>query len=170
MRDDRRKWTLIPDHYTPLSSATVTVAPCPLARQTLISGATVLQDAGTVIGWPDIAGAGPYTLCLTRDQVLEVEGEARASGWDAARGRAISDMTDGYLVFDISGAGGPNLLSTGGEISVQDSSRSVVRRLWGMDVLLYRYMDPQRFRLHVTRSLAPALYHRLGTLVVVQTA
>ena len=170
MRDDRRKWTPVPDHYAPLNSATVTVAPCSPGRQTLISGATILQNAGPAIGWPDISGAGPYTLCLTRDQVLEVEGGARASGWDAASGRAISDVTDGYLVFDVSGVGGLDLLSTGGEISLQDSSRSVVRRLWGMDVLLYRYMDPHRFRLHVTRSLAAALYHRLGTQVATLTA
>jgi hypothetical protein len=169
MRDDRQKWTPVPDHYAPLRSATVTVAPRPPVRQTLVSGATVLQDAGSAIGWPDIAGTSPYRICLNRDQILEVEGDAQATGWDAARGCAISDMTDGYVVFDISGPGGLDLLCTGGEIRLQESSRSVVRRLWGMDVLLYRYMNPRRFRLHVTRSLAPALHHRLGRQIGAET-
>lgn len=165
MRDDRHKWTPAPDSYPPLAGARVTIALCPRMRQTLISGATVLHDAPEAIGWPDIAGAGPCLLCLARDQLLEVSGEARAAGWENTRGRAISDITDGYVVFDLTGPGGLDLLSTGGEISLGENSRSVVRRLWGMDVLLYRHTAPERFRLHVTRSCAPALYHRLGKLI-----
>lgn len=127
------------------------------ARQVLVSGVDVLSQVTLpVIGWPEMA-SGPVALCLRRDRVLELDGPARQDGW--RDGLAVTDVTDGYAVFEISGAVAFDALRAGTEIRLDLPSRSVARRFHGMDALIYRIAPG--YRIHVPRAMAEALARHL---------
>ena len=158
MRDDAHRWTPPPGlaEQTDLGGATLGVAILP--RQTLISGTNVRQNSPLpLVGWPDIATGDTYRITLRRDRVVEVGGNARHEGWNAETGEATSDITDGWSVFDLSGPRAIDILKRGTEVSLNEPSASVARKLWGFDVWLYRYEAEDRFRLHIARALDEAL-------------
>ena len=158
MRDDSRKWDTIPDFDQPLSGAGVTVSRVIPACQTLISAPDVLLRHPGALGWPDVGSGDSYALCLRRDRVLEVGGPARPEGWDGTQ--AISDITDGLIVVQIDGDGALPLLCRGAEISFDQPSRSVVRAVFGMELMVYRH--GAGIRLHVARGQAAGLWQTLA--------
>lgn len=156
MRDDSARW----DPPGPLSFASdaLTLREVSLPRQVTISGIGVLDRfADTLIGWPDIAASETYALSLRRDRVLYVGEPGLSSGYDPESGLGVTDMADGYRVLDLSGPGALEALRRGAELSLDRPSRSVLRRVFGLDLLLYRVGDGQSFRLHVERAFAQAL-------------
>ncbi|MDK3019013.1 hypothetical protein [Pseudodonghicola flavimaris] len=157
MRDDSQSWAPPPDHSQPLHGAGVTVTRILPVRQTLISAPDILTRQPAALGWPDVATGDRYSLCLRRDRVLEINGPERAAGWHD--GQAISDITDGLIVFEIAGAAALALIQRGTEISERQPSRSVQRLGFGTELMLYRWED--RLRLHAPRADGPALWHRL---------
>lgn len=164
MRDDRHKWA-------PLASGTVvdlrtaTLTPVKLHRQTLISGPDVLRQTELpVVQWPDVIGRESYALSLRRDRVLMVNGAAIATGWDQAKSWAVSNASDAFAVFDLSGADAFDLLTRGAELSLDSPSNSVTRRLFGLDVMLYRAALPDpTYRLHVATAMQDALINHLSS-------
>ncbi|MGD9861871.1 MAG: hypothetical protein AB7S99_01545 [Pseudodonghicola sp.] len=157
MRDDSRKWDLPPDFGQPLAGAGVTVTRIAPQRQTLISAPDALARHPGALGWPDIARGDSYGLCLRRDRLLEVNGPARAEGWDGTE--AISDISDGLTVFQIEGENALPLCLRGAELSLEQPSRSVLRAGFGFELLLYRWEGA--LRLHVARGHAQALWQTL---------
>lgn len=157
MRDDRLKWTAQPAEFAPISCDGVTVSVCDVGAQHLISGPRV--EAGA--GWPDMVAGAIYNLTVRRDMVLAVGTAPRNTGWDARRQEAVSDVSDGYRVFEISGPDSMKLLCRGAEIDIDLPSASVARMMWGMSIMLYRFEDASTFRLHAERGYALALHQAL---------
>ena len=158
MRDDSHKWTPPAGVPAPLDLGGATLRAALLPRQTLISGTAVRQNSPLpVIGWPDVATGEAYRITLRRDRVVEVGGDAPEEGWNAERGEATSDITDGWSVFDLSGPRAFDILKRGTEISLSEPSASVVRKLWGLDTWLYRHGSEDTFRLHIARAMEEAL-------------
>ncbi len=159
MRDDSRKWDAPPDYARPLEGAGLAVTRVWPARQVLISASDVLARIAAT-GWPDIAAGDAYGLCLRRDRVLEVDGPARADGWDGTQ--AVTDVTDAYAVFHIEGPQALALCRRGTELSLAQPSRSVARTMFGLSTFLYRWEHGDCYRLHVPRAHAQALWQRLA--------
>jgi len=136
------------------------VTQLPIKRQVLISGVNALAASQlTRVGWPGDVNTDRtdrYALVLRRDRLLEINGEQRIDGWDDTSQCAVSDVTDGYVVFEISGSGAQDLLKQGGFINTDQPSPSVARQLFGQSVLLYR-TNALSYRLHINRMFAQSL-------------
>lgn len=159
MRNDNHKWPPAQAISSFIESSidfgNASLQPIEVARQTMISGPHVLdQIDAPLVAWPTIIDEQRYALCLRRDRVLLVDGVERSglerdSGWDQKKQQAISDYSDTYAVFDLSGPHALELLQRGAEISLQTPSNSVVRRLFGLDAMIYRAVKPDQFRVHI---------------------
>ncbi len=161
MRDDRLKWTAPGDQSTfdPEGATLTGIAP---PRQSLISGTAVRAASPlSLIGWPDIAPAAPYRITLRRDRVVEIGGAPVTEGWNSDSGQAHSDITDAYAVLDLQGPRAFDILKRGTEISHDLPSASVVRKLFGLDVWLYRHADENNYRLHIVHALTEPLIGNL---------
>ena len=163
MRDDRSKWLPAQEPLAPLNADNVTVRVVNLGNQYVVSGLSIAQDSGRGAGWPDLVADASYELRLRYDQILSVGGENRDTGWDANNQIAVSDMSDGYRVFTVAGARAFACLCQGAELDLALHSRSVIRRLWDYDVLLYRHGTETDFRLHIERHSAEGLYRILAS-------
>jgi hypothetical protein len=158
MRNDTNRWSPPSGLPAPFEAPGLSLSPAHLTRQSLISGPDVRRTSpAPLIGWPDIAPDAPYRITLRRDRVVEVNGAAGQEGWNSAKGEAFSDITDGWSVFDLTGPAAMDILKRGTEISLDTPSASVVRRMWGLDVWLYRFGHEDTFRLHIARAMDEAL-------------
>ena len=166
MRDDRKKWD-VPDTFAePLVLPGVELTRINADRQTIISAKDILLQVSDAVGWPDIAQGVSYTLVLRRDRVLVVNGEPVADGWDGDRQQAVSDATDAYAIFQLTGPRAIEILKHGAAINLAQTSDSVARIMFGIEVYLYRHDDENRFRMHVSSSRAQSLWQNLKCLVL----
>lgn len=150
MRDDSQRWAPAEMPSDPITGVGVQINVLPWARHVLMSGANVLQHCKMPLAsWPDVIDGETYGLTLRRDRVIIVNGPLVADGWDADTGQAVSDMSDGYRVIEITGERAFDLLKRGTELDLNAPSRSVARMLFGIEALIYRHGNPDRFRLHV---------------------
>jgi sarcosine oxidase gamma subunit len=92
-----------------------------------------------------------------------VDGPQIEEGWDAERGVAVSDITDGYSVVEVSGDAAIGVLKRGTEISLEQPSGSVARVFYGYPVFVYACEGPDRFRIHIPRALLDSLWMLLDT-------
>ncbi len=171
MRNDSHKWPpaqaidSFNESFIDLGNASL--KPIEMARQTMISGPNVLdQIDAPLVAWPTIIDEQRYALCLRRDRVLLVDGVERSgierdSGWDQKNQQAISDVSDTYAVFDLSGPYALELLQRGAEISLQTPSNSVLRRLFGLDTIIYRAAKADQFRVHIEWARRQSLIDHL---------
>ncbi|MCK0151388.1 hypothetical protein MWU54_15205 [Marivita sp. S6314] len=158
MRDDRNKWAASGTLGDGFEIGDVVVSRVRVSRQLLVSGPRVRTQIDVpTVGWPEICEATTYALSLRRDRVLVVNGDPVEDGWDDATSQARSDASDLYSVFDLSGRDAFNVVKRGTEISMESPSRSVLRRFFGLQVMLYRVQAEDRFRLHVARASEDAL-------------
>lgn len=157
MRDDRNRWPAPIARRDPVTVGAAQLQEVALTRQTLVSGPSVRTTEAPLIGWPDLVLTDRYALCLRRDRVLVVNGQEDSPGWDATAQRAVSDVTDGYRVFDLTGPSAHDVLRRGAEIELLPRSPSVARQLYGLGCFLYRVGRPDHFRLHVSSAHADAM-------------
>lgn len=101
----------------------------------------------------DQAGAATYTLRISRDSMLLVSDVplAISPGWNKG-GFGISEATDGYAGFAISGKGAEFILAQGGIQSVTARSASASTQFADLTVLLIR--DGADYLLWVPRAYA----------------
>ncbi len=166
MRDDSKRWDAPTANGSAEMAEGVTLAPVQLTRQTLISGAdTLARMQPKLAAWPDIVTDQSYALCLRRDRIMLVNGPVAEEGWHEDTSQAISDMSDAYAVFEISGRDAFATLKRGAELRLDVPSVSVARMLFGLDVFLYRFGDEDRFRIHVSQSQAEPLLKSLKASV-----
>lgn len=155
MRNDTARWT--PPGPLSMEAPGVRVCEAPLPRQVYISGTGVLDRfEHERVEWPDIAAGETYALSLRRDRVLYVGDPGLAPGYHPG-GLALTDVTDGYHVLDVTGPNALDLLRRGAELRLDRPSRSVMRRVFGIDILLYRRGGELSFRLHIPRAHAQAV-------------
>jgi hypothetical protein len=160
MRDDSARWDEIAD--ADFSANGVAIRPVTLQRQTMISGPDVLRQIDApIVRWPGPVEAACYSLSLRTDRVLVVNGRETTEGWHEGTSQAVSDMTDAFAVFDISGERALELLSRGGELRPDTPSQSVARLLFGLDVFLYGHGTGGDLRIHVASGHAAALIKAL---------
>ncbi len=158
MRDDSAKWDAPAVLADTVRANGLVLTQVDLTRQTLISGPGVLaQTEWPVVGWPGLAPAAPYAIALRRDRVLVVDGPEMTDGWHEETNCAVSDASDAYAVFDLSGARAFGVLQRGAELSLDVPSKSAARLLFGLGVFLYRIEAEDRFRIHVASGHAEAL-------------
>lgn len=163
MRNDTHRWS----PPAPLSRTADDVALTEITglTQHIVSGTDVLAHfADKLIGWPDVIAPDSYALSMRRDRVLLVGQANLPIGFAPDTGFAVTDMSDAYTVIDLTGPDAFALLRMGAEIRLDQPSRSVVRQLFGCDVLLCCLADAPGFRLHLPRAHAQSLTaHLCGT-------
>lgn len=153
MRDDRGKWDALRSDNDPIDINGVTIRSLSVKRQTLVSGVDILTKYHGSFGWPDLANGDNYALTVRRDRVLLVNhAPAPQDGWHEDLGHAVSDASDAYAIYEISGPNAFDLLKRGGEVSMDFASPSVARLMFGMGVFLYRFGDARTYRLHVASA------------------
>ncbi|MEX0280163.1 MAG: hypothetical protein AB3N13_03105 [Arenibacterium sp.] len=159
MRNDNRKWT------SPVGfdlATGLSVREIKGSRQFLVSGVDVQRRyASNLITWPDVVVSDNCALSLRRDQVLLVNGPHLPHGYNASTGLAATDMSSGLVILELSGPDAWTVLKRGAEIRLDTPSRSVARRVFGIDVMLYGYRDATCFRMHVPRAMAVALHQHV---------
>lgn len=168
MRNLAEKWPAAPDWTTAvLNKDGVTVRTLDGLNQLLVSGDLTAWSqasglAGEGVGAGAIAGGGNYMVRIARDRILVV-GERPcpiAAGWHEA-GFAVSVMDAGLHVFEIEGPKLDSLIARGTALDPGQASRSAAILFAGVNVLFYRFGNPDRARLHVDRGLAPYLWEWL---------
>ena len=168
MRNLAEKWPAAPDFATAaLNKDGVTVRMLGGLEQLLVSGDLAAWSkasglAGEGVGAGAIASGDKYLVRIARDRLLAV-GEQPfpiASGWHAA-GFAVTVMDAGLHVFEIEGPDLDRLIARGTALDPEAASPSASILFAGVGVLLYRFGNPDRARLHVDRGLAPYLWEWL---------
>ena len=153
MRDDRARWPapVADDKLLDLDGALL--QPVHGLTQTLISGAELRTQTGLpLIAWPDRPTTDSYAISLRRDRILCIGNPPFDEGWHPDKALAVSDMSDGYTVFDLVGDGALDLLNRGGAVSRTETSASVVRMLFRLEVFLYCDPSAKGFRIHVSSA------------------
>lgn len=170
MRDDRHRWAppVLEIAHSLVGSGVAARRVLP-QRQVVISGrrdsALRLAGLGRAFTWPEIAPLGAYAVSLRRDRILAVDVGPIATGWFEAEQLAVSEVTDGYEVVEISGPGAMDFLQTGTELSLDEPSASVLRLWHGFGIMLYRYEAQTKYRIHVGSVYAEGLWSRLELLL-----
>ena len=119
------------------------------------------RGSGPSLGPRDITESATYALRLAPDRVLYVSDAEQAIdlGWSEA-GYAVADMTDGIILFDVSGARCLELLQqgTGYDFLATDArpTESANILLAGLRVAIF--CRPDGWRLHIERHHATALW------------
>lgn len=163
MRDRGLFWSPVPDW----SRATILhegLSIAALAPQTawLVSGnlAAFLERRGVHFG-----NAGDrYALRLAPDRLLFVSIDGNADdatfGW-TENGCAITDVSDGYVLLDITGPAAPELMRLGAlhDFEAKSDTASAAMLFAGQRVILARVQ--QGWRLHVERPNAAAIWQWL---------
>jgi heterotetrameric sarcosine oxidase gamma subunit len=122
------------------------------------------QGLARCLGPRDSIGDAPYALRLAPDRLLLIGGKAEIDavpGWQG--GIAVSDVTDGYVIIDILGAGAAAFMQAGAaydfEAPAGAAVESAVIQFAGMKVAVIRRSGG--WRLHVERPMATTLWHWL---------
>jgi hypothetical protein len=170
MRNDTDRWAApLGENRADVVGENATLSLCKLPRQTLLSGpiepCLALAKQQVAIGWPEVVPSKTYALRLRRDRILAVNGPALADGWNEEIGVAISDMSGGYAVLQLSGTGALSILATGTELTPNLTSRSAMRRFYRQEVVLYRWQNPTTYRLHIERVYLEHMWDLLAGLV-----
>jgi sarcosine oxidase gamma subunit len=122
-----------------------------------------LAKAGLMCIGPRDRGDGRnYSLRLAPDRLLAVGTASLETGW-SADGFAVSDVTDGYLRFDILGSGADAVMAFGGHYDWESREarpqESAAMLFAGLKTIVGRLESG--WRLHIERSLAPNLWRWL---------
>ena len=167
MRNDTPKWAApLGENRAAVVGENARLSLCLLPRQTILSGPASqclsLAKQPSASAWPDSASGESYAIRLRRDRILAVNGPPLADGWHAGSGVAVSDMTGGYVVFELSGPAALDILKTGTELDVSQPSGSAMRRFHRQEVFLYRWQTADTFRLHTQRGQLESLWQLLA--------
>ena len=161
MRNDNAKWD-VPELAIAHEIGGVTITTTPVARQTLVSGPSVLtQIRHPLVRWPDVAVNEVYALALRRDRILIVNGPEMTEGWDDITAQAVSNASDAYDVIDLSGEKAFDVIKRGSDARLDTPSGSVARLCFGLGVFLYRCGTKKNFRLHISSAHADAMVKNL---------
>jgi hypothetical protein len=122
------------------------------------------DDGADCVGPRNMCGADRYALCLALDRLLFVCRGAvpETPGW-SADGVAITDVSDGFLLFDVTGPAALDVMALGAEYDFTSEAalagESAAMLFAGLKVSIARIAAG--WRLHVERSYAAALWQWL---------
>lgn len=166
MRDRGAYWTAVPEwSEAKLERADIRIEAVAAPKQILtISGdieAFLSRRAVLPLGPRNVADGPDYALRLAPDRVLYISETPELRDLSGSElGYAVADMTDGFIVFDVSGPGCLALLQQGTsyDLTATDTrpneSANIV--FGGLRVAIVQ--RPGGWRLHVERPYATALW------------
>lgn len=124
------------------------------------------HDARPCIGPREVCDGATYALRLAPDRLLSVSFEGAAAhvpGWSDS-GTAVTDVGDGFVLFDVTGPAALDLMKHGADYDFAaapaGAEESASMLFAGLKVIVARLADG--WRLHVERPYATALWQRLS--------
>ncbi|HWA49717.1 MAG TPA: hypothetical protein VG742_15700 [Dongiaceae bacterium] len=168
MPDRGKFWPAVPDwSAASIRKPGLEIAVAPAATISLVSGDLakfLAQHHGDTasIGPRGMIAGDRYALRLAPDRLLSVgPGAQVASGW--SDGVATTDVSDGYLLFDVTGPTASDVMAMGAEYDFASrpalATESAAMLFAGLKVSIARIAGG--WRLHVERPYAAALWHWL---------
>ena len=169
MHDRGQFWSPVPDWpQVSLHAAGVDASPVAVASLCLVSGDVkqflAQHGIGEILGPRQLCDGDTYALRLAPDRVMFV-GDATALETCAGftNGCAVTDVSDGILIFDIHGQRAVDLMAQGGEYPFEHNTvlphESAVMQFAGFRLSVSRRTNG--WRLHIERPWAPALWRWL---------
>lgn len=169
MHDRAQFWSPVPDWpQVSLHAPGIEVAVVDAASMWLVSGAAqqflARYGAGETVGPRQTCSNDDYALRLAPDRVLFVAGaQAADASTVVAPGCAITDVSDGMLIFEVRGEGAAELMAQGSEYPFDNTTvlphESAVMQFGGFRLAVSR--RTHGWRLHIERPWAPALWRWL---------
>jgi sarcosine oxidase, subunit gamma len=173
MHDRAQFWSPVPDwRQVSLHSPGVDVGVVNGASMWLVSGTSEQfltgYGAGETVGPHQVCDSDVYALRLAPDRVLFVVGAQAADAPTAvAPGCAITDVSDGMLIFEVRGTASPDLMAQANEypfeLNTVSPIESAVMQFAGFRLAVSR--RTYGWRLHIERPWAPALWRWLQAQV-----
>lgn len=166
MPDRGKFWPAVPDWSTAgIRRPGLEIAVARAESVWLVSGdlAKFLAQhhGGAALGPRDTIAGGLYAVRLAPDRLLSVGASQVASGW--SDGVAATDVSDGYLLVDVTGAAAVDVMAMGAEYDFAAKpalpAESAAMLFAGLKVSVARIAGG--WRLHVERPYAAALWHWL---------
>jgi sarcosine oxidase gamma subunit len=169
MHDRGPFWSPIPDWpQVSLHAAGVDAIPVTVASICLVSGDVkqFLAQRGIeeILGPRQLCNGASYALRLAPDRAMFV-GDATVleNCMGFTNGCAVTDVSDGIMIFDVRGEGAADLMAQGNEYPFEDSAilpdESASMQFAGFRLVVAR--RPDGWRLHIERPWAPALWRWL---------
>lgn len=119
------------------------------------------HDVAAPLGPRDPCESGRYALRFAPDRLLHVSNvsEEAAFGW-SSEGYAISDLTDGLILLDLSGPHSDDVMAHGSGYDFQSRDARPLESAMMLfaNLRLAVGRRPDGWRLHIERSLAPTLW------------
>lgn len=173
MHDRGQFWSPVPDWLqVALHAAAIDVRPVTVASVCLVSGDVqqflAQHGSGEVFGPRQPCGSDAYALRLAPDRVMFIgDASTSADGTGFTNGCAVTDVSDGMLIFDVHGERAAELLAQGSEYPFEDTTifphESASMQFAGLRLIVSR--RERGWRLHVDRPWAPALWRWLRSHV-----
>ena len=168
MRNLAEKWPIPPRwEAAVLQRDDVTARTVSGLNQLLVSGAFDAWNrasgmSGAGVGAADVASGDRYAVRLARDRMLVVSERPLSidAGWHD-EGFAVTAMDAALHVFEIFGTGVDRLVARGATLDLRDGSPAASLLFAGVNVVLYRFDEARKIRVHVDRGLAPYLWEWL---------
>jgi heterotetrameric sarcosine oxidase gamma subunit len=169
MHDRAQFWSAVPDWpRVSLRAAGIDIAPVNAASVWLVSGDAqqllARYGAGETLGPRQVCNDDCYALRVAPDRVVFVaDAQARDASAAVAPGCAITDVSDGMLIFEVRGEAAAELMAQGSEYPFDDETvfplESASMQFAGFRLIVSR--RAQGWRLHIERPWAPALWRWL---------
>ena len=170
MHDRAQFWSPVPEwSQAALRGAGIAVVPVNGASAWLLSGnfteLLARNNIGAIHGPRQLCSSETYALRLAPDRVLVVDGEASTAALtvDPVPDCAVTEISDGMVIFDMSGEAAAELMAQGSEYPFGDTSvlplESASMSFGGFRVIVSRRTNG--WRLHVERPWAAALWRWL---------
>lgn len=173
MPDRGKFWSPVPDwSVVAIHRPGLDIAVAPSAAIWLVSGDLPKflarhHDDGVCFGPRDDCSGDRYALRLAPDRLLfvrrvAVQSDLRTLGW-SADGIAVTDVSDGILLFDVTGPSAPEVMALGADYdfvgNAMSATESAAMVFAGLKVSVARIAAG--WRLHVERPYAAALWQWL---------
>ena len=169
MHDRAQFWSPVPDwSCVSLHAHGIEVVVVDAASVCLVSGDArnllARYGAAETFGPRQVCSNDCYALRVAPDRVLFVaDVQALDATATLAPGCAITDISDGMLIFDIRGEGAKELMAQGSEYPFDDAA-VLPQESASMQFAAFRLIVSRRahgWRLHIERPWAPALWRWL---------
>jgi len=169
MHDRGRFWSPVPDwSEVSLHAAGLDVSPVTVASICLVSGDVkqflAQRGIGEILGPRHVCSGGAYGLRLAPDRAMVVD-DASAFDTDMGFGNgcAVTDVSDGIMIFYVHGEHAAHLMAQGSEYPFEATTifphESTSMQFAGLRVIVSR--RERGWRLHIERPWAPALWRWL---------